>query len=232
MAQKVINLPDIGPVVFQKRAGSRSLRLHIQGSRVKVTLPNRVPYAVAQKFVLGRKQWVLDNLEPRSEILDGAYIGKNHHVLVQEKPVSRPSSRVTDTEIRVTLPMGLTQASSEAQRVITRACEKALLHETETLIVPRLNDLAFEHGFTVRSVTVKRLRSRWGSCDAQQNITLNSYLTQLPWPLIDYVLVHELAHTKHLNHSPAFWDEVGAVLRDYNERRKATKSYSPHVITT
>lgn len=232
MAQKVIIVPDIGTVTFQKRAGTRSLRLHIQGSRVKVTLPTRVPYALAEKFLKSRKQWVLDNLQPTTVINDGAYIGKQHRVKVQHKPISRPSTRVTDTSIDISLPDGLGNQSSEAQRIIFKACDKALMQETTRLVIPRLQDLAYEHGFTMKSANVKRLRSRWGSCDSNKNITLNSYLVQLPWPLIDYVLVHELAHIRHLNHSPAFWREVAAIIPDYKERRKQTKTHAPHVITS
>lgn len=232
MAQKVINVAGIGPVTFQKRSNTRSVRLYIQGSRVKVTLPARVPYLVAEKFLLSRKEWVLQNLEPSTVILDGAYIGKNHRVTVIHKDVARPSSRLVGGEIRVTLPVGLDIQSSEAQRIISKACERALLQETQQLLIPRLKDLAYEHEFRVRSASVKRLRSRWGSCDSHQNVVLNSYLAQLPWPLIDYVLVHELAHTKHLNHGPLFWEAVAEVLPDYKERRKATKAHSPHVITT
>lgn len=231
MAQKVVNVPEIGAVVFQKRAGTRSVRLHIQGSRVKVTLPARVPYAVAERFLLSRKDWVLENLEPATTLSDRAYIGKQHRLRIQFKPTSRPHTRITADVVAVTLPEGVDVESGEAQRVIVRACEKALLQETSEVVVPRLRDLAFEHGFEIESATVKKLRSRWGSCDTHKNITLNSYLVQLPWALIDYVLVHELAHTKHLNHSSAFWEEVAKVFPDYKERRKATKAHSPHVIT-
>lgn len=232
MAQKVINVPDLGPVTFQKRGNTRSIRLHIQGSRIKVTLPNRVPYAFAEKFLQSRKKWVLDNIQPATVISEGAYIGKNHQVKINYKDTSRPSSRVTSDAITITLPFGLKSESSEAQRIISRACEKALAQETTEIIISRLQDLAYEHEFVIKSASVKRLRSRWGSCDTYKNIILNSYLAQLPWPLIDYVLVHELAHTRHLNHSAAFWAEVAEILPDYKELRRQTKAFSPHVITT
>jgi len=231
MAQKIINMPDIGPVVLQKRANTSSVRIHIQGSRVKVTLPYRVPYTFAEKFVLSRRKWILENVEQADLLLDGAYIGKQHRLAICNKDISRPTTRVGDNLITINLPRELGQESTEAQRIILKACEKALLQEGQGLLAPRLRDLAFEHGFEVESITIKRLRSRWGSCDTHGNIVLNSYLTQLPWHLIDYVLVHELAHTKHLNHSVAFWKEVANILPTYKELRKATKAHSPHVIT-
>lgn len=232
MAQKIINMPDIGPVTFQKRRNTSSIRLHIQGSLVKVTLPNRVPYTFAERFVQQRKDWIQKHLQPAVVIGNGAYIGKQHQVVVTHKEVMRPSTRVNKSAIAVTLPEGLDEQSGEAQRIIVKACERALLQQTTDLVKPRLEDLAYEHGFEARSITVKRLRSRWGSCDTHKNIILNSYLAQMPWSLIDYVLVHELAHTKHLNHSPEFWQIVADILPDYKERRKQTKTHSPHVITT
>lgn len=232
MAQKIINVPEIGPVVFQKRGNTGSIRLHIQGSRVKVTLPTRMPYLLAERFLISRTAWVLKHLQPASVIEDGAYIGKQHRVLVSFKSISRPSTKVTDTSINISLPDGQDSGGAEAQRIIVKACDKALLKETAHLVIPRLKDLAYEHDFEIKSATVKRLRSRWGSCDNNKNIVLNSYLAQLPWELIDYVLVHELAHTKHLNHSTSFWQEVASVIPDYKQRRKATKTFSPQVITT
>lgn len=232
MAQKIINVPDIGPVIFQKRAGSRSMRLHVQGPRVKVTLPSRVPYAYATRFLQSRKKWVLENMKQATVINDGAYIGKNYRVRVSFKDISRPSSRVSNNIVAISLPIGTDVLGSEAQRIITKAAEKALIQETTDLVIPRLMDLAYEHDFEVKSAVGKKLKSRWGSCDNHKNIVLNSYLVQLSWPLIDYVLVHELAHTKHLNHSPEFWEEVRAILPDYKERRKQTKAHSPQVITT
>jgi len=232
MAQKIVNIADIGPVTFQKRGNTRSVRLHIQGSKVKVTLPTRVPYVFAEKFLLSRKKWVLENLTEATVITAGAYIGKQHCVVVQYKSVSKPRTKITEYSIHAILPDGLDSQASEAQRIIVKACEKALRQETTDLVVPRLQDLAFEHRFEMKSATVKRLRSRWGSCDTHKNITLNSYLAQLPWPLIDYVLIHELAHTRHLNHSTDFWQEVADILPNYKELRKQTKAHSPHVITT
>jgi len=185
----------------------------------------------AEKFLQSRKQWVLDNMQPAAVMLEGAYVGKQHRVVIHYKDTSRPSSRVSSNAITITLPNGVDSQGSEAQRIITKACERALMQETVDLVVPRLKDLAYEHEFVMKSASVKRLRSRWGSCDSHRNIVLNSYLAQLPWPLIDYVLIHELAHTKHLNHGQDFWQEVAAVIPNYKELRKQTKTYSPHVIT-
>jgi predicted metal-dependent hydrolase len=70
-------------------------------------------------------------------------------------------------------------------------------------------------GIEFQSVTLRRQKSRWGSCSAPGRISLNAALIFCPPPLVDYTLVHELAHRRHLNHSPAFWAEVARLHPDW-----------------
>jgi predicted metal-dependent hydrolase len=66
--------------------------------------------------------------------------------------------------------------------------------------------LAERHGFTYRRITIRRSRTRWGSCSAVNNINLSIFLMQLPSHLIDYVILHELVHTVRKDHSSRFWE--------------------------
>lgn len=70
----------------------------------------------------------------------------------------------------------------------------------------RTAELAREHGFSYRRVSLRRSRTRWGSCSPVNNINLSIFLMQLPEHLIDYVILHELVHTVHKNHSALFWE--------------------------
>ncbi|MDR0834242.1 MAG: M48 family metallopeptidase [Candidatus Symbiothrix sp.] len=69
----------------------------------------------------------------------------------------------------------------------------------------QLADIAQAHGFTYLSVKTRKSKTRWGSCSSKKTISLSYYLLLLPQHLIDYVLLHELCHTVHMNHGPAFW---------------------------
>ena len=71
------------------------------------------------------------------------------------------------------------------------------------------------------------MTSRWGSCDQQHNIVLNLFLMQLPWELIDYVLVHELAHTQVLRHGPDFWQLMERLLPDCRSLRRRMRDHQP-----
>jgi predicted metal-dependent hydrolase len=94
---------------------------------------------------------------------------------------------------------------SPMDKVEIRLAEEALRERAKAYLPDRTAVLAREHGFSYRRVSIRRSRTRWGSCSAANNINLSLFLMQLPGHLIDYVILHELVHTVHKNHSAVFW---------------------------
>ena len=86
---------------------------------------------------------------------------------------------------------------------------------------------------TLQSVSIRlsNARSRWGSCHTSGRISLNWRLIHLPSHLIDYVVVHELAHLVEMNHSPRFWAVVARVIPDYAARRREIRKESHRYVT-
>lgn len=78
---------------------------------------------------------------------------------------------------------------------------------------------------TVGRITIRNQKTRWGSCSSAGNVNFNYQLYYLPDELLDYVVVHELAHRRHMNHSKEFWSEVAQYCPDYRARRKQLKEY-------
>ena len=83
--------------------------------------------------------------------------------------------------------------------------ETALRRKAQSVLPAQLAKLAERYGFTYSAVKIRKSRSRWGSCSSKGIINLSFYLLLLPEHLIEYVLLHELCHTVHMNHSPDFW---------------------------
>ncbi len=92
-------------------------------------------------------------------------------------------------------------------------------------LLARLQRLADQHGFAYNRVTIRNQRSRWGSCSAANNISLNIKLAALPANLVDYVLLHELLHTRIKNHGPLFWAELDTLVGDARRCRQALRAY-------
>jgi predicted metal-dependent hydrolase len=221
------------PILFARRKGTRSIRLSMKGDgTIRVSVPYGVPELLAKRFVLQKRDWILEHLKPAIILKDGQHIGKNHVLYVQEGESTRAHTKVTDTEISVTLPEGQEMLGVLGQKTIRKACEKALLAEAERLIPQRLETISKQSGITYNSVVVKKLKSRWGACDNRNNISFNTYLIQLEWELIDYVICHELAHTLHHHHQPSFWELVEKLYPTHKNARKILKMKQTDIIPT
>lgn len=228
MAVKHIELEGIGPVSLYKRKGAKSVRLSItHKGQIKVSLPSWAPYSSAVDFALARRDWIAEQMPKSSIITHGFRIGKAHHVQFIRGPGTTVTTRLVGNEVRVMLPAKILWTSAEAQKAAELGAIKALKKESKMLLPHRLKVLADKHGYEFRSVSVKQLSGRWGSCNEKKEITLNCFLVQLPWELIDYVLLHELAHTKVLAHGPRFWAEMERVLPEVKSLKKTIKTRKP-----
>jgi predicted metal-dependent hydrolase len=211
MATKQIELEGIGTVLLYKRRGNRSLRLSIgSGGEIRVSMPYWLPYKAGEQFAAGKADWIAMHRSPKpAELQRGQAVGKAHRLrFTAFSQAARVSTRIKGNEIEITYPTALGVGHPSVQKAAHVASIRALRKEAEQLLPIRLRQLAEQEGFGYSSVGIKLLKSRWGSCSAQQEITLNLFLMQLPWHLIDYVLLHELTHTKVMRHGAPFWQEL------------------------
>jgi predicted metal-dependent hydrolase len=229
MALKQSVLSDGTPVTIYKRKSSRGLRLSISpDGAVKVSIPRWTAFVAGQRFAESHMEWIKAQKRPVAPLVDGQPVGKAHRLRFQAKlGASKATSRIQSTEVIVYYPPELAVSNPEVQAAARRACLRAMRGQAESLLPQRLESLAAQHGFTYNKVTIKQMRSRWGSCDRHRNIVLNLFLIQLPWEQIDYVLLHELTHTEVLRHGPDFWQAMERVLPDVKQLRKAVRGAQP-----
>ena len=91
------------------------------------------------------------------------------------------------------------------------------------IAIPRVTYFARQHNLMVNQIRIKNQKTMWGSCSSKNNINLNYLLIMAPMGVIDYVIVHELAHTIHRNHSVDFWSSVESIMPDYKEHKQWLK---------
>lgn len=234
MATKTVTVPELGTVQLYKRKGVRNLRLSIgHDGTIRVSLPYWLPYAAGAEFARKQREWIKAKQITTAPIRHGSRIGKAHRmVFVPEDGRTTLATRITSRgEVRVLYPAGASTTEPAIQQAAERAGLRALRQQAEKLLPLRLKDLAQQHGFTYRKVAIKQLKSRWGSCSSEKDIALNCFLVQLPWHLIDYVLLHELTHTRIMAHGPAFWQELGQYVPHLKSVRKEMKAYRPVLLT-
>lgn len=228
MPKKTFELSDIGQIDIYKHQAARSLRVTIQPhGQVRVTIPRWLPYKAGIEFARSRSQWIQQHRMRPSILEDGQRIGKSHRLRFIQIDSTAPKTLVKNLTVTVYYSKYQAFSDETVQNRAKKAAEKALRSEAEALLPQRLSTLAGTYGFRFKSVGVRRLKSRWGSCSSKGDITLNSYLMTLPWELIDYVLLHELTHTQIHSHGSEFWDKMMTCDPHSKDNRKSLKTYSP-----
>ena len=125
-------------------------------------------------------------------------------------------------------PLKLSDGFILSQKVLTKA-ETVFTTwyrtQAQQVIVPRVLHLAAPLGYYPERIRISSARTRWGSCSARGTLSFAWRLVMAPLPVIDYVIVHELVHLVHHNHSRVFWDQVRQITPDYKQHIAWLKSY-------
>jgi predicted metal-dependent hydrolase len=227
MATKTYELDNLGKVTIVKRSTNRHLRLTIAGDgTIKVSIPSWTPYKTGIDFAKSKSNWIKKE-RPNPIVLDNNQpIGRAHRLYFQPTiDIVKPKSRINENQIIISHSLQQNSTNKEVQLVATNASIKALRKQAESLLPQKLKILAENYSLPYNGIQIKQLSRRWGSCDQKNNIVLNLFLIQLPWELIDYVILHELTHTQHLNHSPIFWSKLETMVPDAKQLRKHLKNY-------
>lgn len=218
-------------MLLAKRHGTRNLRLSINATgRVRVGLPYWVPYNTAINFAKGRRNWIAEQqiLNQRAILRNGVRVGKAHTLyFYKDLKLSIIKTRLDKIAIYVTSPYD--ETDSRVQHKAHIACERSLATEAKTILPHRLKSLSSLHGYPYKELKIRKLTSRWGSCSNSKVITLSYFLMQLPWELIDYVILHELVHTRHLNHSLGFWWALEELVPGAKTLQKEIRVHKPRI---
>lgn len=220
---------EFGAVILKHNRLSRSVKLRIDGrGSVSMSMPPRTPLFLAKRFLNDSRDFIrqsLQNIPKQTPLLHGDLIGKSHRLIIAQGDFD---SRLVGTELRISLPPHIGATSLYAQQFIKNAALKALRTQAKAYLSRQLHSLAARHNFTYNKLRFTNAGTRWGSCSSRGTISLNIWLMQLPFEQIDYVLIHELCHTRHMNHSAAFWGLVETILPDYRELRQNLKQHHPY----
>ena len=228
MPAKIVELPEIGTIRLYKRRGARNIRLSVSNKgEVRVTLPPWLPYRLGVEFAASKAAWIAEKTPQPKILAHNEAIGKNHVLVFESGRGNSISTRLTEARLRVILPADVSPNAPAAQAAAERGAIRALKTQAEAYLPARIALLAELHGFKYRRVRIRQLKGRWGSCSQQADITLNCFLMQLPDELIDYVLLHELVHTRIMAHGPKFWQELAKYVPDLAQTRKAIRAYGP-----
>ena len=211
MTTKQINIEQVGPVSFLINDRSRRIRLRVKSDgEIVVSMPTSVPYRDAIRFAESKTDWIL---KQKSKIQAGSTLfapescfkTRFHQLTITKGNTEKVYNRVGNGIIQIFIPERVNHDLPKIQEFIKNTLIDVMRWEAKIYLPKRLNELADKHGFKYQNVSIKNASTRWGSCSSVNNINLNLHLMRVPEHLIDYVLLHELAHTVVKNHSEKFW---------------------------
>ncbi|MDR1680527.1 MAG: M48 family metallopeptidase [Prevotellaceae bacterium] len=234
---QIIVYPSIGEVYFRKMALSRSIKISLRNGRsVLVTLPLNTSFETAELFLHDKIEWVIqamDRLKAAGEARQTRFTPDTDFNTCARKvrllPDVRQNVRVqlTDDTVFIYYPVHLPVDDRRLQLAIRKAVEHAWKVEAHEILPARIARLSAQSGLPFTQLLIKRTVSYWGLCAPDNSITLNIHLMHLPVHLIDYVILHELCHTRHKNHGPSFWELLNSLTGGHaREYAKEMKKYS------
>jgi len=200
---------------------------------VQVAIPKRFPLAKVDALVRGKADWIRQKLsqyrdrqaqyQPKQYVSGETftYLGCDYRLKVVE-----------GAEVPASLKHGMLWASvshalSSEQRPLSvaRALETWFREQAQRHLIERTAWYAARMQVTPASVGIKSYRSRWGSCHADGRIYFNWRIITAPPSIVDYVVVHELCHLVHHNHSPDYWHLVESIMPEYRDARGWLKQH-------
>jgi hypothetical protein len=203
------------------RSNRKTLCLSVdESARLTVRAPNRASDKQIHEFVSTKESWInkkqqlmrdrLDEYESHLSLPQCLYLGKLY-------PLKLIPGR-GDTILFNGSDFTVSHSNEDKIKLTLNYWYKQRFID---IAKPRVSYYAKKYNLAINRVNVKSQKTLWGSCSGNNNINLNYQLIMAPIEVIDYVIVHELVHTLHKNHSPSFWQEVGLIMPKY----KASKSW-------
>jgi predicted metal-dependent hydrolase len=222
-----------------KRSARRSIGFAIDSTGLMITAPRWVTLADIETAITEKQRWIFTKLIewqtrveqralPKVDWKDGAqvpYLG--HPVRVKlGSPQGTLAFNADEGELQVPLPL-----QADPQQIKDRV-QGWLQGEAKRLFGERLAIYAEKLGVNYRAYALSSAATRWGSCSSDGKIRLNWRLIHFPLSIIDYVVAHELAHLREMNHSPRFWQTVESIFPEFREARQTLKSHPPELLPT
>jgi len=205
------------------RSNRKTTAIYVRNRSVEIRAPHKMPKRDINQFISEREQWILKSIatqQAHAEKKESFSIDYGSSILLRGKTypvVKRDGTQAGFEDEGFYMPPGL---STEQ---IKFTCVKLYKMLAKARIADRVGFFAPQMNVTPSAVKINSAKRRWGSCSSQRSLNFSWRLIMAEDSIIDYVVVHELAHIKEMNHSSRFWNIVEGVLPDYQARKNKLK---------
>ena len=234
MKYKILKIQNT-EINFRKSLKAKNISIRIKPFEgVLVTVPRFLSFKIAKDFVESKMNWIQKNLlkiQSQEKLQTNFKIGSVFHTKFHSFFIDSTSETINtflkdNKFVKINISEKKEIQSIESQDYIRNIIEKILRIEAKSYLPKRVDELAKKHNFTYQKLAIKNTKTRWGSCSFKNNINLSLHLMRLREELIDYVIIHELVHTKVKNHSREFWTTLDIHCPKSKSLDRELKNYS------
>lgn len=220
------------PYLVIRTKRNRYVRLTVtMGKGLRVSTPPRFPMHELPAIIHSRKDWIVEKLVefarlqkkiPRQRFRNGStimFLGRAYRLTLVPTPFTRPHVRLNGSDIEISIPQAL--HNEHREEYIKNVITAWYRLQASKIVRPRVATWATLMKLKPGKVTIKKAKTRWASCSEQGNLNFNLRLVMVPPSVMDYVIIHELAHLRELNHSERYWK----IVDRYCPRRKRIQEW-------
>ncbi len=207
--KQIISDKDFGKIHFVVRRSARNITMRVKEDGLHVTTP---PYrsitALLEAIAPFRERLrnVCSEVKPKPFDLNFSIEAECFRLKLETSPLKNFTVSMRDETVVIACPAHADFTTDRVQTLVKNAVMRAMRKKAEEYLPPLVQYWSSLFDLPYNKVTISKARSRWGSCSSKRDISLSFYLMLLPVHLMDYVILHELAHTCEMNHGPKFWE--------------------------
>ena len=196
----------------------RTLSLSInENAELIVRAPNQISNKQIEEFIIEKSKWINKNKNLMQSRINEMNDSDSDYLFLGN---IYPLIKVYENPNKIDFNGTEFITSIENQDKFKSSLKSWYKIKFKEIAIPRLNYFSDKYNLKINQVRFKNQKTLWGSCSSKNNINLNYLLVMAPMIVIDYVIIHELVHTVHKNHSENFWNAVEAIMPDYKKAKK------------
>lgn len=206
--KQLLQDPVLGMMSVQVRRSARSIRITVRDGMLHVITPPFASSKALLRAIAPLRETLLEKLSAAPPPFDWNYRIESEcfRLWLEPSKLKHFTVRTTESGVKVCCPASTDFSDAKVQTLVRNAVTRAMKKKAEEYLPPLVQVWAERFGLTYHSVKISKARTRWGSCSSRKNINLSLYMMLLPAHLMDYVVLHELAHTEEMNHGVRFWE--------------------------
>lgn len=229
----IIQDNEFGKITIRRSSKAYQIRIRVApDGTLRASVPLYAPMFMVKNLLKNSRDEIrniLDKSSSKVEYINGMQIGKSHTLVIQNTTNKLASVILAGQQIIVKLPTDTQTNKNLIDRKIRDKIIIALKSEAKTYLKRRLKFLSDEVELNYARIRFSHASGRWGSCSSNGTISLNIALMKLPFEVMDYVIIHELCHTVHMNHGKEFWQLVRKFNPNYEKHRQFLKTQNPTI---